>query len=79
MKNNGGAAFPLVAENPPYHVADGMSLRDYFAGQALVGLCSQYGYNSCNVIGLANMSYNIADAMLKEREKEKEASNVCIH
>lgn len=28
-------AFPVIAENGLGHVSDGMTLRDYFAGQAL--------------------------------------------
>lgn len=47
----------------------GMSLRDYFAGQALVGLsgCSFYDDSNEN---LAKMSYETADAMMKERSKK---------
>ena len=55
----------------------GMTLRDYFAGQALSGLCVMAipgSHNSC-----ANMieeqvptAYKIADAMLLEREKTNE-------
>lgn len=54
-------------ENP------GMSLRDYFAGQALAGLA--VGYNElsgslaeCNG-GITSAAYGIADAMLRERAK----------
>jgi hypothetical protein len=36
-QNDGGPAFPVIAENGLGHVADGMSLRDWFAGQALAG------------------------------------------
>ncbi len=54
-----------------------MTLRDWFAGQALSGLCVMAipgSHNSC-----ANMieeqvptAYKIADAMLLEREKSNE-------
>lgn len=39
--NTGGPAFPVVAENGLGHVADGMTLRDWFAGKALVGLLAE--------------------------------------
>lgn len=47
----------------------GMSLRDWFAGQALVGMCA------CSEVILktnddyAAMAYKLADAMLKARRK----------
>jgi len=52
-----------------------MSLRDFFAGMALQGICA----NSCGEqlepwdwvwSDLAMYSYRAADAMLAEREKE---------
>ena len=43
----------------------GMTLRDYFAGQALAGLSTRHGGGEV----LAQASYQIADAMLKERER----------
>ena len=63
------SAFPCVSGDL------GMSLRDYFAGQALVGAISssrvfKIGEHSFTTIGeYAEISYMIADAMLKEREK----------
>jgi hypothetical protein len=57
-------AFPHMTG--PESVCAGMSLRDYFAGQALAGLTAK-GYNLKYLPGSA---YEIADAMLKEREKE---------
>ena len=60
---------------------DGMSLRDWFAGQALAGMLSAMGSKDYAgvIVGtakehgkstpqtLANLSYSHADAMLKER------------
>lgn len=45
---------------------DGMSLRDYFAAAALMGLRSGFNldYNKC-----AQEAYKIADAMLEEKNK----------
>ena len=42
----------------------GMTLRDYFAGQALTNM---NGDNN-NVFGMATSAYKLADAMLKARE-----------
>lgn len=60
--DDGGAAFPLVAGD---QAQVGMSLRDWFAGQALVGLVSDEVTASA-----ARSAYEYADAMLTERAKE---------
>lgn len=68
---------------PAFHVSndaddEGMSLRDYFAGQALIGLLASETVEMHYVDGfnnktrheaVANEAYLTADAMLKEREK----------
>jgi hypothetical protein len=48
-----------------------MTLRDYFAGQALVGITSVLakGIRPSDVPKLATDCYRIADAMLKAREE----------
>jgi hypothetical protein len=46
----------------------GMSLRDYFAGQALAHLYTQ---DEGNVTNVAEWAYVVADAMLAERDKEQ--------
>lgn len=71
--DDGGQAFPCV--NPHYDgnwnpepTRSGMTLRDYFAGQALVGLSQiPLGQRFSTVRGLAVESYIIADEMLKTR------------
>lgn len=58
-------------------VSEGMSLRDYFAGQALSGLCSGDIVGNMSDVadgargGMreAKAAYQIADAMLKARSK----------
>jgi len=48
-----------------------MALRDWFAGQALVGLIpapKQAGVPALNVEGMARAAYEYADAMLKRRQ-----------
>ena len=65
MSNNtGGHAFPAhhfdLAEGE-----HGMTLRDYFAAQAMQALLTQGHIARPNVPGIA---YAVADAMLKQRE-----------
>lgn len=71
MNTDGGPAFPVQAfAAPGSEVAWGMSLRDWFAGQALAGLVSEHGrYDST---GAALDAYSIADAMLRARERGQE-------
>lgn len=50
--------------------SNGMSLRDYFAGQALAALADWEVTDSVNPPGeIALYCYEIADAMMKAREK----------
>ena len=60
---DGGPAFPVG-------LLPGMSLRDYFAGQALVSITTE-GLRLDQMQGIAKRAYRIADAMLAEREKER--------
>lgn len=47
------------------HLQEGMTLLDYFAGQALTGLLIK----SPNYIGNAERAYEVAIQMLEERKK----------
>jgi hypothetical protein len=87
---DGGPAFPQTETEPreasfgqvgdslygDTYSTGGMSLRDYFAGQALAGLLAR-GTGDGNFIingqslGACTATYVIADAMLVEREKAK--------
>lgn len=68
---DGGPAFP----NPNYqdNSIRGMSLRDYFAGQTLVGIMTtQKDYEAeINYATASECCYMIADAMLKAREAKQ--------
>jgi hypothetical protein len=77
MKNeNGGAAFTgfnSTRKNAKCSCVDsGMTLRDWFAGQALAGMSERIKQNGSDldVSDVAFCAYFIADAMLDEREKE---------
>ncbi len=72
IASTGGPAFPAfevrthdtgdLVEN----ASQGMTLRDYFAGKAMQGICAFSPFNNgCEVI--AYQAYKFADAMLKAR------------
>ena len=65
MKEDGGPAFPGPFGGEPI----GMTLRDYFAGQALSGLIVNPDTVSV-YCPLSMRAYEIADAMLTERGKD---------
>ena len=67
MKNDGGPAFPHV-EGWNYK-KPGMSLRDWFVGQALMGLAAHISIVQSAKEDIANWCFTIADAMLAAREK----------
>ena len=64
--NNGGPAFPSVARDGNWQPhCDGMSLRDWFAGQFLATV-EIMGMADANEV--ARTCYKMADAMLAARE-----------
>jgi hypothetical protein len=63
-QNAHGVEFPMVQP--------GMLLRDWFAGQAIIGLLEYATLTQPgNEITLAKLAYAQADAMLAERTKER--------
>lgn len=78
-QETGGQAFPceepsFIERDDVYAYHSGMTLRDYFAAKALQGICASgpspdwasHGWTSAK---LAAEAYDLADAILKEREK----------
>jgi len=71
---DGGSAFPfqltVVDRNNPENIqkarAQGMTLRDWFAGQALAGLLAHSSGEDPHKS--PGMAWHLADAMLKARE-----------
>jgi hypothetical protein len=64
-------AFPCDWDyiNSNREAANGMSLRDYFAGQAIVGmLAAANTRRDVTNAELATVAYSIADAMLEARD-----------
>jgi hypothetical protein len=73
--NTGGPAFPHLRRhvgNDTYELLaeGGMTLRDYFAAKAMQGLLA--GTLTPEIVwsqsDVAETAYNVADAMIKERE-----------
>ena len=79
--NDGGAAFPrpvsFSEEGGTHRGTLGMTLRDYFAGQALAGLCVRAGddgqITEWRFHVIANVALKAADAMLAARERKGDA------
>lgn len=75
---DGGAAFPLAYAETNEHgvqfpfVHAGMTKRDWYAGQALVGLMGDPGLrpsSTAEFVHMARRLFQVADAMLAERNK----------
>ena len=64
--NTGGPAFPCPTISIGQH--QGMTLRDYFAGQALASINLGIGVTDDFYSRTAKHCYALADAMLKARE-----------
>ena len=81
QSQHGGAAFPATVplEDNETAVWTGMSLRDWFAGQALAGMLAESGapvswQAEVRLRTAAAIAYQMADAMLAERAAEKPAA-----
>ena len=80
-QKEGGSAFPMIesdthGDGRVFHFSTGgMTLRDYFAGQALAGLMGDYTIVKTDETApwIANFVYKMADAMIAEREKQNDA------
>lgn len=71
--DDGGTAFPITAGNAVY--GRGMTLRDWFAGQALVGIINACAMDArvrgeTSEMLFARKAYSVADAMIAAREKQ---------
>jgi len=73
-KPDGGPAFPtgelrsLNAMHERYGNMSGMTLRDYFAAAVVIGGIAHPRSNT-DAIAHAQFAYEVADAMLAERDK----------
>jgi hypothetical protein len=76
MTNDGGPAFPVleaITNTGSTRATPGMTLRDWFAGQALVGLLIDEGMGESgnHIDETCRDAYRYADEMLKVREKDQ--------
>lgn len=70
--NDGGPAFPLATHGM---VTSGMTLRDYFAGQALAGyLAAVPPHDNASEEVMGQWCYRNADAMLAARYRKEGAT-----
>ena len=87
--NDGGSAFPVIdgggiasyTDQDGYHylkieTRDGMSLRDWFAGQVVAAVIAFEDraldtHDALPIETVARQSYELADAMLKARERNE--------
>jgi hypothetical protein len=68
-KNYNPSAFART-KNGSAGAQKGMTLRDYFAGQALAGLCAKYSADDDEWFG--RRAYQIADELLEERSEKED-------
>lgn len=66
---DGGPAFPLAVPVEFQFANDGMTLRDWFAGQALAGFMASTKRPTTIAKHDAEWCFTIADALLAERSK----------
>lgn len=76
IKTDGGPAYPATVRETfgdtglvKIEQVPGMSLRDWFAGLVLQGICASGPGSEWGNARLAREAYQLADAMIKEREK----------
>ena len=74
MKEDGGPAYPVIGAPGASQDYQGMTLRDYFAGEALAGMLANKRFHIFGDDGdtladeqAAQNAYDFADAMIAER------------
>ena len=63
QKHDGGQAFPYSHESE----RQGMTLRDYFAGQAMAGMLANHK-SQAGIAVYSKDAYDVADAMIAARD-----------
>lgn len=76
MRKTGGPAYPLVDYkfdgSPSTFNSPGLTIHDWFAGQALMGILAQWPDGAeYDPHQTAKAAYEYADAMITERNKQR--------
>ena len=71
LNENDESAFPVEVGQTCDDLR-GMSLLDWFAGQAISGLLSDPTIERCSPEGFASSSYDYAEAMMNERKRRND-------
>lgn len=71
---NGGPAFPIVEHDDRYgtRVCPGLTIADWFAGQALSGYLADGAITSEKAASCAEQCYDFAEAMVAEKLKREQ-------
>jgi hypothetical protein len=73
--NDGGPAFPSTIQYFPddknANEEQGMTLRQYYAGQVLIGIMANPNSTAVTSNAIATWCFNMADAMLKAEQEVK--------
>ncbi len=67
MTDKSPPAFPIPIGGGKHY--QGMSLRDYYAGQVLAGLSAHKDSDELTIMNAVRLCYKMADAMIAERNK----------
>lgn len=68
LEEGGVFAFPFAITETPF--CSGMTLRDYFAAKAITDICDAGMSGRITAETVASVAYEIADAMIKARNKK---------
>lgn len=74
--NDGGPAYPAISAPMGFSINQGMTLRDWIAGQAMAADITGYTHPASDLDyskgghaeAIASKTYILADVMIKERE-----------
>ena len=70
-------AYPFIHKHPTSgqtSMAEGMDLRDYFAGLAMQAILTNHKLEDCDDDVVAKNAYQMADFMMEQREVKHEHS-----
>jgi len=63
---------PAFPHESPKEIFSGMTLLEYYAGQALIGLSVRTYEDNDSFVGISELCFEYAEAMIKEAEKRSQ-------